>query len=353
MSAAAFIDAAAGFAVVLAALCAALVLALALRRHAPRFLCAVERERQLREQLERVMLSDGALSLADVRGVRSELGIQAMEALSRGLDAKGLSALREAANEAGFRVYLRRVLSGDDRELILLALKLIGSLTLPAFSDGIVEVLRRFRDDAEVRRLGLLALSLLGCGAELSLVCADARLTSDISFRTLQGIFASYGGSKRELFSRLLDTANDKYVRRACIKRAGLDGIEELAPRIAEYLDDGDRNLRIDAVRALGQLKYESAGETLALMAESSSWEIRSAVVTALSEIDRDAYREQIINGIFDSEWWVRRHAAEALADSPDLEALLERVRASGDRFAAETLAYFAARAALGGGGEA
>lgn len=322
-----------------------------LRAEVLRVVSARERMRQIRSQLQSLISDEGEItSLSQIRGIRSQRGVQVMDELAAELGARELSILREAANDAWFRVYLRGILRGDDVDFMMLAVKLIGELTLPAFADDMIAVMYRCRNNPDARQLGLLALALLGDGDDIVAVCADPGFPQDLSFRGLQEIFAAYGGNKRELYERLLDTASDRYIHRTCIKRIGADRIGELAPRVAEYLDSSQRNLVIDAVRTLGQLAYAPAGDTLALMSCSASWEVRSVVITSLASINAESYHDIIVRGLYDSEWWVRYHAAEALVPYSDRAELLECVRLSGDRFANEILNFAIARSELGKG---
>ena len=73
-------------------------------------------------------------------------------------------------------------------------------------------------------------------------------------------------------------------------------------------------------------------------------WEIRCAAVDALAVLDSKGCYKAILPCLCDPVWWVRFHAAEALALLPCRERLLEDVRKSGDRYAREMLQYIIER---------
>jgi HEAT repeat protein len=67
---------------------------------------------------------------------------------------------------------------------------------------------------------------------------------------------------------------------------------------------------------------------------------VRSIAATALGAIDAARYADRIESALHDGVWQVRYNAAKALCDVPDIDAILLRVEASGDRYAYEILRY-------------
>lgn len=80
---------------------------------------------------------------------------------------------------------------------------------------------------------------------------------------------------------------------------------------------------------------------------------IRNAAVVALGEIDAIAYREQMMTGHRDKEWWVRYNCARELCAHVPLETLTEVLPTLNDRFATDILRYAIAEARMMGEGVA
>ena len=99
-------------------------------------------------------------------------------------------------------------------------------------------------------------------------------------------------------------------------------------------------NMRIDAVRTLGQLAYAPAYQPILALAKSDRWELREVVATALAAFDADKNAETLIDLLCDREWWVRYRAAESLLCCSDPDDVVRRVAAREDRFAREMMQF-------------
>lgn len=303
---------------------------------------------RLRSQLYSLLDPLGEVEyLSQIRGIRTKRGVRVISMLAPELDEARLAALRAVVLDIWYMKYLRRKLHGSARDFTLLVMKLAGELPLAPLHTDVLHQLYRYRDDPAAQQIGLTSLCALGDGDAVQLFLADPAVRLKLSFRTTQEIMATYSGNKLILFPLLLRDATDDYVRRACIGRIGAEKLAPLAPQVTPYLDSTVVNLRIDAIRALGELRYLPAADAIAAQRDDARWEVRSVVITALAKMDADRYLKQILEGLFDPQWWVRSHAAEALAKRPDCRVLLDRVEKRQDRYAFEILRFHMLRREL------
>ncbi len=298
------------------------------------------RTEQMRRMIMNLLKDQETIDISCIPGIRSKLGAAVLVGLLRELDDSKKEALRAAVCSKEYLKYIKKSLLRRNPDHVILLIKLIGELKMPGFSKDIVSQIYRYKDNAYAQHIGMFSLSLLGEGEGIVCLCGDKNFTIKLSFRSLQEIFASFNGDKERLYSQLLDTAQDVYIHRTCIKRIGSEKMKGLAEKVIPYLTSANFNIRIDAIRTLGELKYKSAAEIINDQVKDEHWEVRSAAITALAEIDRQKYFEELIRGLCDQEWWVRYRAATALTTYPDPEKLLQCVAATGDRFAAEIMSF-------------
>ena len=275
--------------------------------------------------------------------MRSPGGLAILSDLFEGDDEPYKKALRELAIAAGYERYLKRRLKGRNIGDLIIAIRLAGELQLAAFADDVMKLLYQYKDDIDLQYQGLLTLAQLAGYTQIVRIAQDKNYIQTLSFRSLQEIFKVYAGDKYALYGALLDSP-DMFVRRICIKRIGIEGFAEFAPRIQSCLDGEDFNMILDAARTLGQLKYAPAAPKLIELLSHKRWEVRSIAAAALAGIDLERYAPQITNVLFDREWQVRYNAAKALAEYSDIDKLLVTVKQSGDKYAYEILEFMASQ---------
>lgn len=86
-----------------------------------------------------------------------------------------------------------------------------------------------------------------------------------------------------------------------------------IAPRLAQYLSDGDGRVRQAAVQALGRLGERAPVERLLQALTDSSRDVRQAAAEALGDLGERAPVEPLVQALADSNAGVRRAAARAL----------------------------------------
>jgi HEAT repeat protein len=130
------------------------------------------------------------------------------------------------------------------------------------------------------------------------------------------------------------------YIRRIIIKNIGDEGFTEYKDSLISMMNIDDNNLRCDLIRALGQLGCSEAGDLIVPYMLSENWILRNAAAGALASIDVHLYKNQLINGLCDREWWVRYNSAKELCHRIPLKLLSEFIPQLNDRFASEILTY-------------
>ena len=292
-------------------------------------------------------LENGGATLRGIRGIRTPRGVQVLEIISREATPAQAAALRASVEEPWYAAFLRGRMAGHSKETALLAAKLAAQLRLDGYTPLLEQMLRRWGSDPDAQQICLLAWFLRGDEEELVRLFSDRNFPLKLSFRTLQELFRCYGGGREALYRRLLSCAADPYVRRACIRGIGLDGCMALSGAVQPALLSDNQNLVLEAVRTLGALHCRPALDTVRRLSGSDSFAIRCAAVDALARLDLQGSRDVLLRCLSDREWWVRFHAAEALMQLPDRAAVVDEVRAGGDRFAGDMLRYMIEREAL------
>ncbi|MEN6339335.1 MAG: HEAT repeat domain-containing protein [Clostridiaceae bacterium] len=283
----------------------------------------------------------GSGGIEGIRGIRSLRGLQVISETADELTSPQERArLALAVGGEWYARYLKKTLIGGTVDSIVLALKLTGSLGLRQFVPDILTQIYCYRSTTQVQHIGMLSLCLLGAEKELVSICRDQTVASLLSFRTLEELFDRYQGDRERLCKALIDSAADQYIRRTCIKTIGERGYARLAASVQRYLTCGKPNVQIDAVRALGQLRYRPAYEQIRSFASDENWEMRLTAATALGLYGVEENIEPLLFLLCDSQWWVRCRAAEALTQYPNREELLRRVEATNDRFAGEMMRF-------------
>ena len=295
-----------------------------------------------------------APTLKSIPYVRTELGTIAMARAVNEMSPQRRELLRSIIlADNWYSLHLHRCLATRSYDKAGIYTKLIADLQLPGFEKDVLRNLHRWPTHADNQEIGLLVLFVCGCHDELVELFTDKSFKLTLSFRSLQELFANYAGDHAQLYRDLLGIDCDLYVTRACIRGIGEDGLVELCPLVAEYLTSENMNLDIDVIRTLGNLGYTPAADAIREYTNHEQWSVRSVAVSALAELEPDSCYDQLLRGLCDPEWWVRFHAAEALAKHWDAQKLLDDVEALDDRYAFEMMRYIIERNEIMKGGDA
>lgn len=249
------------------------------------------------------------------------------------------TALMAVLRSGQYLAWMKRTLGSRDMMLRILVIRLVGLLRIRSFEDQIIPMMKANQANLNLQYAGLLALSMMGNRDSIVRLCADPGFTKMLSYRSLKEIFMVYTGDKRFLYEQLL-TSPDAYIRRIIVKNIGEEGFNEYSDRLVPLLDSTDINQLCDVIRSLGQLHCQAAGKRIAALISSDNWMLRNAVVIALASIDATTYRNTLLEGLKDREWWVRYNSAKALCSHIPLDTLMLLVPTMNDRFAREILSF-------------
>ena len=321
------------------------------QRMREQLLCFISGEAQACRMKSRIyeMLEPGGAvdALSGIRGIRSPRGLIAITETAGELTGAALEKLQKEAGGEWYGEYLRELFEGVDEEAMALGVKLIGALKLKSYTADVVTQIYCCRTTVQMQHIGMLTLCMLGAERDIIALCRDHTIASLLSFRTLEEIFSIYTGDLKKLCRKLITTASDPYIRRTCIKTIGEKRYEDLGDLVLPHLLQGHINTRIDAARALGQIRFEEAYLPILESAQDPRWEMRAVVATALGAFGADKNTEPLVGLLCDKEWWVRYRAAESLTTVCDTERLLRRVEETHDRFAGEMMRFALDQAAL------
>lgn len=139
----------------------------------------------------------------------------------------------------------------------------------------------------------------------------------------------------------LLEKTDNPYTKVSCLEILSHQmnaHVEELAQR---DLYAPQLNLRLAAVRALGQYHHRESQDSIILLLKDPSWEVRAVAVSALGDIKRQGVVSHIEPLLRDKTWWVRLNAGLALKRMGEAgERALKDQDPAVDRFAYEMAQY-------------
>lgn len=279
-------------------------------------------------------------SIADIRGIRSILGLQVIEETACDEKEAFLLFLRKEVGGEWYHQYFCRILRRRNVDSIILLIKVIGLLGLHQYKDDITKQLYRYNKNPQVQYTALLSLCFLGAGEEIISICSSTKIQFKLSFRAMNELFGMFRGDREWFYGELLSHADDQYVRRACLKCVGKEEITSLVTYILPYLESESVNMKIEAINILGKMKKKEYGENVAELMRSDIWEVRAAVVTALGRIDGKKYKNDLLIGLQDKNWWVRYRAGEALGSMAEDSFLMAEIGALSDPFAKDMMKF-------------
>lgn len=128
-----------------------------------------------------------------------------------------------------------------------------------------------------------------------------------------------------EIIPRLEATTNIN-ARLLYAQICGLLQITEALGTLSLLLRDPDKETRISAAKALGQIGDVSAVESLIISLDDESWEARAQTAKALGALGDKQAVDKLKRALSDENWWVRHNAADALyrLGEEGIEALRE-----------------------------
>jgi len=138
-------------------------------------------------------------------------------------------------------------------------------------------------------------------------------------------------GIAPEIVTRL-ESATNINARLLYMQLCGLQRITSALSPLLLLLRDHDKETRISAARALGQIGDISAVEDLIISLRDESWEVRAQAAKSLGILGDKQAVGKLKQALSDVNWWVRHNAADALyrLGKEGIEALRETLHLSG-----------------------
>ena len=122
--------------------------------------------------------------------------------------------------------------------------------------------------------------------------------------------------------------------RQVAIACLGIIKDRESVPFLQKLSKNESVDIRIWVFRALGQLEYETALESLLIGIQDEAWEVRAACAKALKHFASERSIDSLQKGMCDSVWWVRLNCATSLiAMGAPGKLALEKLHDSPDPF--------------------
>ncbi|MFQ5996631.1 MAG: HEAT repeat domain-containing protein [Dehalococcoidales bacterium] len=115
-----------------------------------------------------------------------------------------------------------------------------------------------------------------------------------------------------EIVPRLKATTNIK-ARLLYVQLCGLRQITEALEPLLWLLRDPDKETRIAAAKALGQIGDVAAVKSLINSLDDESWEVKAQAAKALGALGDKQAVVKLKKVLLDDNWWVRHNAADAL----------------------------------------
>ena len=311
-----------------------------------RMLSATQDLEYLRGEIHQLLDHTGEIkSLRDIRGIQSNRGAIAMTIVVEEIPDEQRESLRNMIlQDDWYMAHIRSKLHSHNSDWAGVFTKLVAELRLSSLDGDVLANLYRWPKLADIQEIGLLALFMCASRDKLVTLFSDHSFKLILSFRSLQELFACYGGDHEELCRILIGKDCDSYITRACIREIGNEGMTDLCPLVAPFLQSENTNVLIDSIRTLGRLRYTEAADAIREYTKHPQWSVRSTAVTALTQIAPEDCYDDLLRCLCDREWWVRFHSAEALYNLPGHPELMTDVQALNDRFAFEMMRYIRER---------
>lgn len=183
------------------------------------------------------------------------------------------------------------------------------------------------------------ALTLSSLGDEEGVIAAIRKFADnhELSHRVTVELLEEYTGDMNLLARKLLGNSNE-YIKASVVKALAKYRLGDLAPAYGRYLKDGGKNLKIAAIKALGELGNVEFEHELIVASRSTEWEIRSAAVKALRNTVTTNTLEAVARSTKDSQWWVRYNAANSLVLMDQSRIYVNRILHDYDKYAIEVV---------------
>ncbi|MHB1454134.1 MAG: HEAT repeat domain-containing protein [Saccharofermentanales bacterium] len=184
-----------------------------------------------------------------------------------------------------------------------------------------------------------LALSELGDEEGVYLAITEIRDNFRLSHRVIVEILDRYTGDITSLGRRLLGVRS-AYIRASTVKALVKRRLEMFEKDYLGFLEEENINLRIAAIKALGEIGRPEYEHALIAASRNSDWAVRSAAVRAMVKLRSPEIMMAVAQATGDKEWWVRYNAAQTLTEIDSNFTYIRKVLDGYDRYASEAVIH-------------
>jgi HEAT repeat protein len=183
-------------------------------------------------------------------------------------------------------------------------------------SDAIPVLLERLRDaDSMVRRQAIGALADLGAVEALGPVAEAIDASADWSNLLAIMALARMGPASSRQVGALLAGSRSPGMTKALLQVTGQLGVAADPAAVRALASHPDPEIRVEAVRTLGNIAPDAESVTVCLAAmDDSEWPVRALAACSLGRLRDGRAIPRLERAMGDTAYWVRHHAAEAMA---------------------------------------
>jgi hypothetical protein len=145
------------------------------------------------------------------------------------------------------------------------------------------------------------------------------------------------GREKEHLFRKMIFGDAD-YITALFLKAMNAEMVELLTSDIRVVMYNGNKEVRIAAVRALAALGSSAPAEDLMRALDDSDWEVRAMAAKALGSIQTTEASKALFGSLQDQQWWVRQNSANALLNHPGYEVLFILAAEIGEKYILDSI---------------
>jgi len=185
----------------------------------------------------------------------------------------------------------------------------------------------------------LMGLSRIG---DVDAMCRAFQIISGyviVNERAAFEILEVFSGDKEELYKRMIH-CEEEYIATIFIKSLNQDIAKALVEDIVGILENGGKEMRIAAIKAIGKIGQNAPTNYLRNALVDDDWEVRAIAANVLGmQVDLEASKT-LASALLDPEWWVRQNAALSLLSYPDCKELFLSVMRTKDAYARDSIVY-------------
>jgi HEAT repeat protein len=198
--------------------------------------------------------------------------------------------------------------------------------------------------DDPVLAVRLAAARSLAINGETNAIGAIIRafdIPGEMNQRRVAEALHPFGPAAVKPLIAVLTNVQDEYSESAigvAERVLGMLRATEAVQPLTALLSHPEFRVRLNAVRALGQIGDHTDTTALAGLAKDPAWEVRNVVMQSLGRLHAAHHVGLLEEAMRDNSWWVRFSAAQALWElgAPGRKALTETMTGGADKFARE-----------------